>query len=242
MSISVAIITKNEAHNIVECLRSVQWASEIVVVNCGSTDNTVALAQSMGAKVFYRSFDTFGDQKQYAVEQCSNEWVLSLDADERIPTELANEIQKVIQNNPKQNGFYLTRVNFLYGKRLKYGGVGKEKILRLFRKEFATYQSRSLHEYVFVKGETGYLTHYFEHHSIPTLNAHWQKIMVYTDIETAQKPKYNFFKLAILPWIKFIKLYVFKLGFLDGYEGYMWAKMSALSRTIRTFKAYQKHK
>ncbi|MCS7077839.1 MAG: glycosyltransferase family 2 protein [Bacteroidia bacterium] len=235
----MAIITKNEEKNIIQCLRSVQWASEIVVVDSGSSDSTISLAQSMGAKVFYRDFDTYGDQKQYATNQCTQEWVLSIDADERIPDKLALEIEQIIRKNPKENGFYLTRVNFLYGKRLKYGGVGSEKILRLFRKSCAIYQSRDLHEYVAVQGKVGYLKNYFEHHSIPDLNVHWQKIMTYTDIEASRKPKFSFWRLVFLPWIKFIKLYILKLGFLDGYEGYMWAKMSSLSRSIRTFKAYQ---
>lgn len=239
MSISVAIITKNEAHNIIDCIKTVQWASEIIVVDCGSTDNTAELAQNMGAKVYHRTFDTYGDQKQYAADLCTQEWVLSLDADERISPQLAQEIQHIISKNPQENGFYLTRVNFLYGKRLKYGGVGTEKILRLFRKNLAQYKSRSLHEYVEVQGKIAYLKHTFEHHSIPDLQTHWQKIMKYTDIEAIKKPKYSFWRMVILPWIKFVGIFVFKLGFLDGYEGYMWARMSALSKSIRAFKAYK---
>jgi len=242
MSVSVAIITKNEAHNIVSCIQTLQWASEIVVVDCGSTDNTIELAKNMGARVFHRTFDTFGDQKQYAADVCTHEWVLCVDADERISPELAKEIQETIQKKPQENGFYLTRVNFLYGKRLKYGGVGTEKILRLFRKNFATYKNRSLHEYVEVQGKTGHLKYSFEHHSIPDLQTHWDKIMKYTDIEAVKKPKYSFVRLVILPWIKFLGIYVFKLGFLDGYEGYMWARMSALSKSIRAFKAYKNAK
>jgi len=242
MSVSVAIITKNEAHNIVSCIQTLQWASEIVVVDCGSTDNTVELAKNMGAKVFHRTFDTFGDQKQYAADVCTHEWVLCIDADEQVSPDLAKEIQEVVKKNPEENGFYLTRVNFLYGKRLKYGGVGTEKILRLFRKNFATYKNRSLHEYVEVQGKTGYLKYSFEHHSIPDLQTHWDKIMKYTDIEAIKKPKYSFLRLVILPWIKFLGIYVFKLGFLDGYEGYMWARMSALSKSIRAFKAYKNAK
>lgn len=239
MSVSVAIITKNEAHNLTACLETVQWASEIVVVDCGSTDNTTELAQKMGAKVYYRAFDTYGDQKQYAADVCTQEWVLCVDADERISPQLADEIQQTVQNNPQENGFYLTRVNFLYGKRLKYGGVGTEKILRLFRKNFATYKNRSLHEYVEVQGKTAPLKYPFEHHSIPDLQTHWEKIMKYTDIEAVKKPKYSFLRIVILPWVKFIGIFVFKLGFLDGYEGYMWARMSALSKSIRAFKAYK---
>lgn len=239
MSVSVAIITKNEAHNIVACIETVQWASEIVVVDCGSTDNTTELAKKMGAKVYHRAFDTYGDQKQYAADVCMYEWVLSLDADERIPPALAQEIQKTVKDNPQENGFYLTRVNFLYGKRLKYGGVGTEKILRLFRKNVATYKNRSLHEYVEVQGKTAHLKYPFEHHSIPDLQVHWEKIMKYTDIEAVRKPKYGFLRVVILPWIKFIGIFVFKFGFLDGYEGYMWARMSALSKSIRAFKAYK---
>lgn len=239
MSISVAIITKNEAHNIIPCMETVKWASEIVVVDSGSTDNTKELAQARGAKVYHRTFDTYGDQKQYAADVCTSEWVLCLDADERISPELAHEIEQVIKSNPQENGFYLTRVNFLYGKRLKYGGVGKEKILRLFRKNAATYKNRSLHEYVEVQGKTAYLKHSFEHHSIPDLQTHWEKIMKYTDIEAIRKPKYSFLRVVILPWIKFIGIFIFKLGFLDGYEGYMWARMSALSKSIRAFKAYK---
>lgn len=242
MSISVAIITKNEAHNIKSCIETVLWASEIVVVDSGSTDNTAQIAQEMGAKVYYRAFDTYGDQKQYAAEICSCEWVLALDADERISPQLANEIQEIINQNPVENGFYLTRVNFLYGKQLKYGGVSKEKILRLFRKDKASYKSRNLHEYIEVQGKTASLKHTFEHHSIPDLNAHWQKIMKYTDIEAVKKPKYSTFRIFILTWIKFIGIFIFKLGFLDGYEGYMWARMTALSKSIRIFKAYKNAK
>lgn len=238
--ISVAIITKNEASRLATCLESVSWATEKIVVDCGSTDETVNIAEQMGAKVWVKPWTNYGEQKQFAADQCTQEWVLSLDADEHITPELQQEIQTVLAQNPTEDGFYLKRANFLYGKRLKYGGVGEEKILRLFRRGKGNYESRALHEYVAVSGSTKTLKSYFEHHTLDSLQAHWQKIMTYTDIEAVNKPRYSWWKLMVLPSIKFFKLFVLKRGFLDGYEGYMWAKMSALSRSIRTFKAYQK--
>jgi glycosyltransferase involved in cell wall biosynthesis len=148
VSISVCIITKNEAENIAACIRSVAWADEIIVVDNFSEDNTPQIAESLGAKVYIEDWKGFGAQKNSAIHKASGDWILSLDADERVTDSLRIEIQQRLDLKNSVSGYYIPRKNYFCGKWIRYGGWYPDYSLRLFRKISGRFENRSVHEKV----------------------------------------------------------------------------------------------
>jgi len=164
--VSVFILTRNEAANIAACLQSVGWADEVFVIDSVSTDGTVDLAQNMGALVYTHPFEGYPQQRNWALENLpfSHDWILMLDADERIPQALAEEISQVVTSiRPDHAGYYLKRRFFFLGQWLKHGGLYPTWLLRLFRRDRATVENRPLNEHVVLKGNSGYLRQPFDH-------------------------------------------------------------------------------
>ncbi|MFH1665268.1 MAG: glycosyltransferase family 2 protein, partial [Candidatus Omnitrophota bacterium] len=139
MAISAVIIVRNEVKNIEACVASVSWADEVVVVDSGSTDATRDLAMRSGAKVFEREFDDFAAQKNFGIEKAAGEWILFIDADERVSRPLAGEILRAVAAGEHQ-GYYIPRTNIIFGREMKYGGHRGDKHLRLFRKDAARFE------------------------------------------------------------------------------------------------------
>ncbi len=132
--ITVAIITKNEERNIRDCLESVKWADEIVVVDNGSTDHTLSICKEYGARIFQEEWKGYSGQKNSAIEKAGNEWVLNLDADERVSPELRQEMQKCLEENQGVDGYWIPRKNFFLGRWIRYCGWYPDLNLRLFRR------------------------------------------------------------------------------------------------------------
>jgi glycosyltransferase involved in cell wall biosynthesis len=187
--VSALIITRNEEANIAACLASVERASEVFVVDSLSTDRTVEIAESLGAKVVPHSFAGYAEQRNWALENLpiSNEWVLMLDADERIPPPLAEEIAQVVADDPQHHaGYYLKRRFFFLGRWLKHGGLYPTWVLRLFRRGCARFENRPVNEHAVLDGSAGYLTHPFDHHDQRPLADWISKHNRYADLEAEE--------------------------------------------------------
>lgn len=242
MNISLVMITKNEEKNIAKSLESVKdLVSEIVVVDSGSTDNTIKIAQSYGAKIFKRQFDSFSNQKNYALSLATNEWVLHLDADEVLSKELKEEIKNNIKNT-NYDGFMLVRTNFFLGKQMKHSGLDKEERLRLAKKSLSKYEGGIIHEELVVKGKIGKLNNVFFHYTCQNLDGYFNKFDQYTTFGAIKmmdkNKKVGVIDIVFRPPFEFIKRYILKLGCLDGLEGFVWAVIGSYYTFTKYIKLY----
>lgn len=229
--ISVIVLTKNEERNIVDCLESVKFCDEIIVVDDNSTDRTLELVelfskQHSKVKVFKRKLNgNFSKQRQFGVEKTSSDWVLFVDADERITSDLATEIKENL-SLPNFGGFLIPRVDFMWGKQLKHGETGNIKLLRLFDKRKGELKGR-VHEVWETKSKVGSLNSPILHYPHPTISEFLEEINFYTTLRAEElfekRVKVNFFSIVFYTKGKFLLNYFFKLGFLDGLEGFIHA-------------------
>ncbi|MDI6782173.1 MAG: glycosyltransferase family 2 protein [bacterium] len=242
MSVSVIIITHNEEKNILACLESVKWADEIVVVDAFSLDNTKKLAEGFGAKVFQREWPGYGRQKNYALSKASMDWILSLDADERITPELAEEIQEMIQN-PAIDGYQICRKAYFLGKWIRHSGWYPDYCLRLFRKGKAVFAEKPVHEYVELDGRMGRLKGAMLHYTDNDLNHYLAKLQSYTTLAAdelvARGKKASIVDLITRPMFIFLKMYILKKGFLDGMHGFILAILSSFYVFVKYAKVWE---
>jgi len=230
LTLSVAIITKNEEANLARTLESVRWADETVIVDCGSTDRTEEIARSFGAKFFVENWKGFGVQKNSAISKCSGDWILALDADEEVSPELADEIRLLLADSPSQEAYFLPRRNFFLGRWIRHGGYYPDPKLRLFRRGAARFEERAVHETIRATGPTGHLRGDLLHHAYPTLDAYIEHMNRYSSLGAAQavargKTSRNtlsfWWNVFLVPVATFKYNYFFRLGFLDGREGFL---------------------
>ncbi len=219
--ISVVIITKNEENNIVPCLETVMWADEIVIVDSLSTDRTVELAKKYTNRIFLKPFSNYADQKNYATQKASYEWILNIDADERITDELRVEILK----NITQTGvyaFWIPCLDYMFGRPILHGGWYPQQHLRLFNKEYCQW-TKSVHETLDVDGKIGSLKNPILHFSHHTMSHFILKLDHYTTMEAESmvriKRPIRPLALFVMPLIVFLYKYIYQLGFLDGRHG-----------------------
>ena len=231
MGLSVLVITRNEAHGIVDCLRSVAWADEIVVVDSGSDDGTPELARQFTDKVFVVPWQGYSANKNFALAQTTGEWVLWVDADERVPQELAEEIQETLAKGPKVDGYEIPRLAFFMGRWIRHGGWYPAPVLRLFRRACGRFSDDAVHEGVVLQGARGRLKHHLLHYTDLTLEHYLHKLNVYTTLsartQLAQGRSAGLGHMVGLPLHTFVKMYLLKGGFLDGIQGLMLALLSA---------------
>lgn len=242
--ITLFIIARNEADKIAKCLASAKELVDEIVLVDDSTDDTAAIAQQFGARVFTHPFEGFTVQKNFALDQVKTTWALSLDADEVLTPQLAQEIRQAVQNTD-YDGFELTRVNCFLGKRMRHGGLKKEHILRLVRAQKARYEGGLVHERLCVEGRTGRLKNVFMHYSYNDIETYFEKFNKYTTLAAQtmyEKGKKRSFiaVLFILP-LEFLRRYVFKLGFLDGIRGFIWASFSTFYIFVKYMKLWLLH-
>ena len=244
VQLSVTIITHNEAADIEACLRSVGFADEIVVVDSGSTDDTCAIAERCGARVIRSDgWPGFGPQKNFALSHATGEWVLSLDADERVTPELAREIQRVVAAPLQPSdpvGYRLSRLSRFCGQWIRHGDWYPEYILRLFRRDCGRFTDDQVHEVVKVEGKLGRLKGDLLHETMPTLEEAIAKMNRYTSgraLDQLKKGKRGGLGRAISHggWA-FFRSYVLKRGFLDGAAGFIVAVYVAENSYYRYLK------
>jgi glycosyltransferase involved in cell wall biosynthesis len=240
--ISVAIITKNEEVNIRECLESVKWADEIVVVDNGSTDQTRQICQEFQARVYPEEWKGFPRQKNSAIEKTRNEWVLSLDADERVTPELRQEIESTLENDPAVDGYYIARKNYFLGRWIKHCGWYPDHNLRLFRKSRGGFLGRAVHERVEIHGKVGYLKNPMEHRTYRSLSDFLERLDRYSGLAAQEmfqgEERCRFTDLFFRPPFTFLQMYFIRLGFLEGYLGFLLSVLYS----FYTFAKYSKLK
>lgn len=227
-TLSVVLITLDEAANLPRTLKSVSWAQEIVVVDSGSTDATLEIAQKAGARVFEEPWKGFASQKNVAIAHASGEWVLSLDADEEVSPELAREIQALLAGEPAFSAYRIPRLNHFLGRPLRHGGYWPDPKLRLFRSGAARFTERPVHETMETAGPVATLNNPLLHHCYPTLEDYIEHMNRYSSVaaqmlaDSGRAPR-SFPALAwnalLNPAATFLYNYVVRLGFLDGREG-----------------------
>ncbi len=243
--LSAVLITHNAAAQLEDCLTSLGFADEIVVVDSGSTDGTQALAQRMGARVVAQPWLGFGPQKRYAVSQARNDWVLCLDADERVPAALATAIGKTLEA-PACAAYRMPRSNYFMGRYLRHGEGYPDWSLRLFDRRSANWSDDPVHEKVIANGPIGRIecATGILHHSAESLDVYLDKQNHYTSLQAqallAAGARAGLGQMLISPLLRFIKFYLLKRGFLDGTPGLVhiaigcfnsfakYAKLSAL--------------
>lgn len=237
--LSALLITYNEESNIKEALLNLSFADEIIVVDSFSTDQTVAIASSFkNVKVFQHVFDNFALQRNYALSLASNQWILFIDADERITPKLQQEINAIINEADSYPAYFMYR-NFIFeNKKLRFSGWQTDKIIRLFKKENATYNiEKIVHEKLIVNGKTGKLKHKLIHHSYSNYEDYKQKMIFYGKLkaqeELLKKTNPNFFHFYIRPLYQFLNQYLLRFGFLDGKKGIIICYLNAMSVAIR---------
>lgn len=241
--ISVTIITFNEEDNIEDCLKSVQWAEEIILVDSGSSDATVEISKKYTDKIYFNKWQGFANQKSFALEKALNEWVLSIDADERITPELKDEILN--SDLSSAEGYYILRKNYFLDKVIKYCGWGSDFQLRLFRKSKTKLTERLVHEGFIVEGKTSKLKNQMIHLTHTDLKKTFSKINDYSTLEAVEKHKrknINGFTMILYPFIAFIQHYIFRKGFLDGVHGLMVSINHAMTKLQVYMKIWEINK
>lgn len=227
--VSCVVIAKNEEKNIVDCLESLSFCNEIVVIDDNSTDRTAEIARNMGARVYNRSLgNNFSEQRNFGLQKATNEWVLFVDADETVPQELATEIISFVSGPGDYSGALIKRKDFMWGRVLKYGETGNIKIMRLGRKSKGKW-FYPVHEVWQIDGKIKTLKNYLNHYPHQTIDQFLKEINYYTDIRSEELYKrgikINWYDLIIYPKVKFFNNYILKLGFLDGLAGLIFAMM-----------------
>jgi glycosyltransferase involved in cell wall biosynthesis len=239
--VSVLIVAKNEEHNLAACLRAASWADErVVVVDRASQDATGEIARSLADVVIERPFDGFAGQRNCALEAASGDWVLSIDADERATPALAAEVRRVISDpaNPC-HGFRVPIRSVILGRPFGYSGTQHDLPLRLFRRDCGRWVGL-VHETVELDGPAGEIESALGHHTLPSVEVFLEKLDHYTTLEArslvGSRSRFRTGDVTLRPLWTFFKLYVFKQGFRDGVEGFMFCALSGVSVAVRAWK------
>jgi len=245
--ISAAIATFNEEKNVVDLIESLKKvASEIVIADGSSQDRTAELAQKNGVKVIKTTNKPmFQINKNLAIDNCSGDWILLMDADERISDELAEEIKKIVKENPKEKGFWINRRNWFLGGYLKKGGVYPDSVIRLFKKGKGRLPAKDVHEQMVIDGQIGHLKNDILHLADPNFERYLFRTNRYSERTAINLRKRKVGRgavqiihyMLIKPLITFLLIYFRHKGYQDGFRGFTWAFFSG----AHYFYAYSKY-
>lgn len=239
-SLSVIVITKNEAANIRACLESVSWADEIIVVDSGSQDDTVAICREFTPHVYSHDWPGFGPQKNRALGYATKDWVLSLDADERVTPELRREIEEILSRKDLIAAYDIPRLSSYCGRFMRHSGWHPDFVTRLFRRGSARFSDDLVHERLLVEGQTAQLGGMLLHHAYDDLEQVLRKLDHYSSAGAQmmhQRGRQATLSGAVLRGLwSFVRTYFFRAGFLDGREGFMLAVSNAEGTYYRYLK------
>ena len=240
--ISAIIPTLNEEIHIADAIKSISFADEIIVIDSYSTDKTLEIAEKMNVKIIKRTFDDFSSQKNFAIEQAKYDWIYILDADERVTPEVKKEILEAVKDPKDFVGFYVRRVFYFSDIKINYCGFQRDRLIRLFNRKYCKYNGDLVHERIKFKGKLGFFKNSINHFSYRDFDHHISKInkSAWLQAEQLHKDgkKVTIYHVVIKPPIRFFIHYVIRLGFLDGFAGFIIAKTQAYGVLTRYVKLW----
>jgi glycosyltransferase involved in cell wall biosynthesis len=241
--LSVIIPTYNEEENLPDCLASVGFADDILVADSFSTDGTLEIARRAGARVVQREYGYSAQQKNWAIPQARHEWVLLVDADERVTPALRDEILHTLERRPAADGYWIRRANHFLGKRIRHCGWGTDKVIRLFRRDVSRYQDRQVHAEIDLPGPLPVLDHPLEHHTFRSFGQYWRKLDLYSEWGARQMylegRRAGAAQILLRPLGRFIRMYVLRLGFLEGAHGVVLSMLGAFTVYLKYARLWE---
>lgn len=242
MTLTVLILAKNEEKNIRDCIASAQFADEIIVIDDFSSDATAEIAAGMGAKICQRAMNgDWGSQQTFAIQQASSQWIFFLDADERIPPELAAEVRQAVQLNEKYT-YKVSRLNHLMGRKLRYGGWYPDFGIHLLPRE-GVYVEGFVHPQIHHNYPVRFLKHHIIHFPYSSWEHYFNKLNLYTKLAAEKNNKNGkkanfFFDIMLRPYFAFFKMYILKSGWRDGKVGFILASFHFFYTMAKYVKLY----
>lgn len=241
--LSAVIITLNEARNIERCLKSIDWADEILVADTGSTDQTVDVCKQLGARVIETDWLGFGPTKRWAVEKASYDWILSIDADEEVTPELRERIERILDDANPAVAYRIKRISYYLGKRIRFCGWQRDYPLRLFNRKYGNFNLKTVHESVEFNGTVERIDEPINHYTYPTISDHIRKMNTYTSLagESTGQARCSLPGALLRALFRFFRMYLLHLGFLDGKVGFLLCLNSAFGIYLKYIKRWEKH-
>jgi len=244
-SLSVVVVTLNEEERIRACLESVAWADEVIVVDAESHDKPAAIARELTDHVFVRPWPGFAAQKNFGIDQAHGEWILSLDADEVVSPALREEIQAELAAAGRHQGYSVPRRNVFWDRWVRHGGLYPDWQLRLFRRGRGRFVARAVHESVVVDGSVGRLRGHLEHRSYRDVADFLERTDRYTTLAADDwlaggRGTRPFADLVVRPLGRFLGMYVWRGGFLDGWRGFLLAVLYGYYVFMRSAKIWER--
>ena len=235
--LTVIIPCKNEEHNMKEVLESVKWADEVMVVDSFSSDRTLDIAKEYTNCILQHEYKSSAAQKNWAIPQAQNEWILLVDADERVTPELKNEVLDKLNGSMDCTGYWIYRDNYFMGKRIRYGGMGGDKVVRLFKRDLCRYEEKQVHSEIITEGKLGFLESKLVHNTYKDLDHYLEKVHRYSLWSAMDFDKktgtINLYHILLKPGFKFFQFYILKRGFMDGFAGFVVAALASYSVLLR---------
>ena len=244
MKLTVTVITRNEAAHIAAALRSVSWADEIIVIDSHSTDDTVEIARRHATRVDVRAWPGYSAQKNYAAEIAANDWILSLDADERVSPELAGEIAELMRRGPDAPGYRVPRVTWYLGRWIRSTDWYPDFQLRLYDRRAGRFNSRPVHESIELTGQPGVLRHDLQHYAYRDVSHHLETIDRYTTLAAEQWSaagrRTSVLQAAVHPPLAFLRNYALRGGFRDGAAGFLISALNSYYVFLKHVKLWER--
>jgi glycosyltransferase involved in cell wall biosynthesis len=243
LPISVIVTTFNEEVNVGDCIESVLWADEILLVDSFSSDATVEIARRYPIEVLQREYFGSAAQKNWAIDRVKHEWVLIIDADERVPERLAREILTVLATEPAANGFYIRRQNVFIDHVIRHSGWSTDKVVRLFHREKGRYPNRRVHADLEIEGPVPVLRMPFLHYTFRSFEQYFPKFLNYAEWGAAQAyrdgRKAGLVEIAFRPWWRFVRTFFLQAGFLDGMHGFVLCSLQSFGVFLKYARLWE---
>ncbi|MBN1251131.1 MAG: glycosyltransferase family 2 protein [Bacteroidales bacterium] len=247
VALTAIIPTLNEEHNIRDVIESVSFADEIIVVDSFSTDNTFAIAKETANKVIQHDYKNSAAQKNWIIPQAKHEWILIIDADERVTMALRDEIIGVLESKSKINCYWIYRANFFMGRKIKFSGWQNDRVIRLFKRDLCRYEHKQVHAEIIPVGKAGTLKNKILHNTYTNIDNYVNKLNRYAwwqanDLYNGKFGHITFFHIIIKPFYRFVYHYFIKLGIFDGIPGFTISILNSYAVGTRYIKLWLKRK